>query len=121
MTLRFFCIAQHGLISIHTLRTEGDNALVDVGLGVLQFLSTPSVRRVTFQLYHFGDHRPISIHTLRTEGDASPASSATAFAISIHTLRTEGDREQIANTDGIKPISIHTLRTEGDAKKKRLT
>ena len=82
---------QQIVISIHTLRVEGDsyyNYLRDVL-----------------------DH--ISIHTLRVEGDERDPSWRQQLDISIHTLRVEGDcrcwRFRIYRT-----ISIHTLRVEGD-------
>ena len=57
------------LISIHTLRVEGD----------IFRLFVPSKLR-------------ISIHTLRVEGDAEGVENAAFRGISIHTLRVEGDK-----------------------------
>ena len=57
------------MISIHTLRVEGDDGLVT---------------RLTDKLY-------ISIHTLRVEGDTLNWNIRIRAVISIHTLRVEGD------------------------------
>ena len=57
------------LISIHSLRVEGDH----MGDGVVQI-------------------HGISIHSLRVEGDVDyPAVSNFCASISIHSLRVEGD------------------------------
>ena len=56
-------------ISIHTLRVEGDVGLTHARSGHGQFLSTPSVWRVTPLSHVVVDILPISIHTLRVEGD----------------------------------------------------
>ena len=83
------------MISIHTLRMEGD--------------ALPG---------HFDDGAAISIHTLRMEGDWQKVTSVAKGAwISIHTLRMEGDRLPVDDTT-IKNISIHTLRVEGDSSMK---
>ena len=79
------------LISIHTLRVEGDAETFPV-------------------LLVLGE---ISIHTLRVEGDFVVILRLVHNFISIHTLRVEGDRlyrYQYADMS----ISIHTLRVEGD-------
>ena len=57
------------IISIHTLRVEGDAALI----------SASSLAIV------------ISIHTLRVEGDWKDETPIEILNISIHTLRVEGD------------------------------
>ena len=101
------------LISIHTLRMEGDSPPTPVGAG-----------------------NPISIHTLRMEGDYIWDEKAAERGISIHTLRMEGDPAVWSvHTSGagfqstpsawrvtasgyyeysMTCISIHTLRMEGD-------
>ena len=123
------------IISIHTLREEGDPAPRPTMAKSVLFLSTPSARRATVWLAAYRSKKPISIHTLREEGDcprrdeageegflSTPsARRATLRArtrardqlISIHTLREEGDREQHCRAFG-RDISIHTLREEGD-------
>ncbi len=78
-----------------------------------EFLSTPSVWRVTpFERnsYRLGS---ISIHTLRVEGDLCQAVFPIVPRISIHTLRVEGDPGTPA-AERPPRISIHTLRVEGD-------
>ena len=60
------------IISIHSLRMEGDEALSPLG-------------------EKFG----ISIHSLRMEGDHHlPAKCRNGMKISIHSLRMEGDRRR---------------------------
>ena len=79
------------VISIHTLRVEGDRrGAVDVP-AFQQFLSTPSVWRVTLPIVIPLEIRSISIHTLRVEGDTIDPSRIPWKYISIHTLRVEGD------------------------------
>ena len=59
-----------GLISIHTLRVEGDGTAADGFRHGKTFLSTPSVWRVTGTYPAFiHQNFTISIHTLRVEGD----------------------------------------------------
>ena len=79
-------------ISIHTLHTEGDEIKYGTSKKYKGFQSTPSTRRVTRHMY--GCHYPIPI--------------------SIHTLHTEGDKSTCGLSDKSKTISIHTLHTEGD-------
>ena len=57
------------------------------------FLSTPSARRATYQLYKgYRGPKTISIHALREEGDLLRSQPATlGTLISIHALREEGD------------------------------
>ena len=80
------------LISIHSLRVEGDR------------FPLPE-RRYT------GD---ISIHSLRVEGDSVSTLSIMASSISIHSLRVEGDSIR-AIMSSFYGISIHSLRVEGDS------
>ena len=56
-------------ISIHALREEGDQILLDAHAANNVFLSTPSARRATGQRLHEGAGAQISIHALREEGD----------------------------------------------------
>ena len=106
--------AQSLVISIHSLRMEGDVAAVPTHWNKL-----------------------ISIHSLRMEGDERrQCSSHPQFRISIHSLRMEGDLEQPQALRGVlvfqstpsvwretivkklsnfeSKISIHSLRMEGD-------
>ena len=57
------------LISIHTLRVEGDERGKDVADQLRLFQSTPSAWRVTVAAWMYGIAELISIHTLRMEGD----------------------------------------------------
>ena len=59
-----------GIISIHSLHTEGD------------------LQGCTCQ-----DTICISIHSLHTEGDRAAFNAASVYSISIHSLHTEGDRK----------------------------
>ena len=59
----------HEAISIHALREEGDKDNSASFLPGEGFLSTPSARRATCQLYGLGRGGAISIHALREEGD----------------------------------------------------
>ena len=58
-----------GRISIHALREEGDNCLVDKDALDQVFLSTPSARRATDKRGGDAVKILISIHALREEGD----------------------------------------------------
>ena len=101
------------MISIHSLRVEGDlggrselggckyfNPLPPCGgrPGLIQqvdvsklFQSTPSVWRET-GIYNFDNvFCVISIHSLRVEGDIVTFNTLGAKKISIHSLRVEGD------------------------------
>ena len=62
------------IISIHSLRMEGDPVVCVVSLGTI-----------------------ISIHSLRMEGDALHPFSCWSVSISIHSLRMEGDRRTDQN------------------------
>ena len=102
-----------------------------------RFLSTPSARRATFQVWPHLLGNPISIHALREEGDIQRRTGAVAHRISIHALREEGDPCQpdhragnlgFLSTPSARRatlgcrlrqrqdwISIHALREEGDS------
>ena len=80
-----------GVISIHTLRVEGDSDTVDAANAAAAFQSTPSAWRVTYCLVSHCQLIHISIHTLRVEGDRSSCPGRFPLHISIHTLRVEGD------------------------------
>ena len=80
------------VISIHSLRMEGDLSL--------------------FSKHFTNIH--ISIHSLRMEGDAGVVVTLIGFCISIHSLRMEGDVRIPTTTARVLLISIHSLRMEGD-------
>ena len=123
------------VISIHSLRVEGD---LIAGAGVcpysdfnplppcggrldtvskiadhIQFQSTPSVWRETQVAIYNKKSGAISIHSLRVEGDRRILTMQEEGAISIHSLRVEGDKYRLTVSGGGK-ISIHSLRVEGD-------
>ena len=74
VTLITFMYFPFFVISIHTLRVEGDT----------QAAAFPTEESV------------ISIHTLRVEGDPLHALPVGVVNISIHTLRVEGDTVESA-------------------------
>ena len=79
------------IISIHSLRMEGDRCIsicVRSGAG---FQSTPSAWRETHHLHITVPLPDISIHSLRMEGDVIRGFHDNAVCISIHSLRMEGD------------------------------
>ena len=79
------------LISIHALRVEGDATVFRINKGRLEFLSTPSGWRATYECYDYKACFKISIHALRVEGDIRHTRSCSHLQISIHALRVEGD------------------------------
>ena len=56
-----------------------------------EFLSTPSARRATPEVYARRVRDRISIHALREEGDLIVVLLSFGDVISIHALREEGD------------------------------
>ena len=56
-------------ISIHALREEGDSLRPGILPSSTAFLSTPSARRATGQIFQATSTVDISIHALREEGD----------------------------------------------------
>ena len=56
-------------ISIHALREEGDGIYNHIENSTAIFLSTPSARRATVDVFHAFCGLRISIHALREEGD----------------------------------------------------
>ena len=125
------------IISIHALREEGDdNMLQNIG-NTFKFLSTPSARRATSPIvasYHITD---ISIHALREEGDAAVGLKAVFDALFLSTPSARRATNVLClallpHSDfyprpprGGRPvaapaaaegeqISIHALREEGD-------
>ena len=126
------------LISIHSLRVEGDRQFFSRESAFLTFQSTPSVWRETrAHLLHRRCVFVISIHSLRVEGDYLPPCCPVAPSpyfnplppcggrrffvqalcnpakISIHSLRVEGDLGHYL-LGHLGTISIHSLRVEGD-------
>ena len=79
-----------------------------------EFLSTPSARRATKEIYAQGNTADISIHALREEGDAASASSSAIWANFYPRPPRGGRRCSRSNRGCGKVISIHALREEGD-------
>ena len=102
------------IISIHSLRMEGDRLVDGFRQTIEGFQSTPSAWRETRSPVLSLDLDPISIHSLRMEGDAIPIRDAPDAIISIHSLRMEGDDRLSITTICRICISIHSLRMEGD-------
>ena len=124
------------LISIHSLRVEGDESIDIKTDAENDFNPLPPCggrRPILFKLLskiYFnplppcGGRRavqglpvashPISIHSLRVEGDSNAYLRQYApMSISIHSLRVEGDPDT-AQRQSPRYISIHSLRVEGD-------
>ena len=91
-TLLITAGSQRLVISIHSLRVEGDHKLLFFLIPVRIFQSTPSVWRETSVTAAIAATTIISIHSLRVEGDVfSKYSMDAPHRISIHSLRVEGD------------------------------
>ena len=79
-----------------------------------RFLSTPSARRATRQIFHRAVGELISIHALREEGDLT-AFNAGALHFNFYPRPPRGGRPgKAAVLFGGQVISIHALREEGD-------
>ena len=111
--LRKKSVANWLIISIHSLRMEGDRPfLPDLHILII-FQSTPSAWRETSEHRCSSAVAPISIHSLRMEGDRDHSVQTGWSFISIHSLRMEGDQQK-HQIHLAKIISIHSLRMEGD-------
>ena len=128
---------QRELISIHSLRMEGDlypygySDASDISIHSLRMEGDTAYPDQTNQGYNFNPLPPhggrlsyvsdipscvtISIHSLRMEGDTSSGYAFPGKYISIHSLRMEGDGHSQKNTPTFN-ISIHSLRMEGDGR-----
>ena len=62
---------RYARISIHALREEGDPPQGFSTYSSPRFLSTPSARRATEEIYKYKGQKAISIHALREEGDST--------------------------------------------------
>ncbi len=103
-----------GIISIHSLRMEGDVYHLQPLYANSLFQSTPSVWRETLNLCPTIRAIIISIHSLRMEGDSRIGRRPHDVIISIHSLRMEGDLTGAIRNCIAAFISIHSLRMEGD-------
>ena len=102
------------MISIHSLRVEGDTTAHHGGRRGGDFNPLPPCGgRLRFaQMYAI--IIVISIHSLRVEGDVKVVYDIMTDTISIHSLRVEGDLPTARSVEEAE-ISIHSLRVEGDA------
>ena len=124
------------VISIHSLRMEGDSKLMTLQVKIFHFnplpphggrlrklqnlpigatfQSTPSAWRETSSLSDWELKAVISIHSLRMEGDSVVSDRSTAPR-HFNPLPPHGGRQEILNSiENAVRISIHSLRMEGD-------
>ena len=103
-------------ISIHALREEGDQSMVERTITEALFLSTPSARRATLDCSTLEQMllRFLSTPSAR-RATYQVQSGPACHPISIHALR-EGRRWPPGHHCEQQPISIHALREEGDSK-----
>ena len=135
MTCEQVCV-----ISIHSLRVEGDLRDLWQGLDGRYFNPLPPCGGRRETINDFLEYC-ISIHSLRVEGDVMLKLGSTnmigfqstpsvwretlevtpmsiILKISIHSLRVEGDLVSAYSTTAAYLISIHSLRVEGDQSRK---
>ena len=84
-----------------------------------RFLSTPSARRATRQIFHRAVGELISIHALREEGDLT-AFNAGALHFNFYPRPPRGGRLAVVRRSKRRSnISIHALHEEGDSATRR--
>ena len=126
----------HGIISIHSPHTRGDEeALAEPTMEQL-FQSTPLIRGETIGGRSLAVFAGISIHSPHTRGDSASCRKLSIQIISIHSPHTRGDSGRLVlpisfsrfqSTPLIRgetlvvpaqfagqPISIHSPHTRGD-------
>ena len=131
------------IISIHSLRMEGDTVQPILFVYIKNFNPLPPHGGRPFISRLDSQKSTISIHSLRMEGDFAVVrflypvlvfqSTPSAWretgllyflrlrhTISIHSLRMEGDLRCDDLVHGVLGISIHSLRMEGDSCGQRL-
>ena len=124
-------------ISIHALREEGDDNLIDFSKAYGISIHALREEGDLAVLVLVGFVHRISIHALREEGDLlaripwlalqdfyprpprggrlfSTSANLSGDVISIHALREEGDLAAMLEITLFSLISIHALREEGD-------
>ena len=124
-------------ISIHALREEGDEQLLQHPAGshhfyprpprggrldtkeaykqILEFLSTPSARRATCWMPSGVCFRKFLSTPSARRATHRRGLRPQLVMISIHALREEGDVATLLRIAKAQNISIHALREEGDA------
>ena len=81
----------------------------------VQFLSTPSARRATKELYLTGTSADISIHALREEGDVQALMNRHLVIRFLSTPSARRATRMELEAYSHDKISIHALREEGDS------
>ena len=84
------------IISIHSLRMEGDHLRQADTVHVVYFNPLPPHGGRPRCCKIGGVFHTISIHSLRMEGDEVKTVGYIATNISIHSLRMEGDRSKVS-------------------------
>ena len=106
------------IISIHSLRMEGDRLVDGFRQTIEGFQSTPSAWRETrshcTSSIMPGYFNPLPPHGGRRYQDIMYDRNRN---ISIHSLRMEGDSTKRKQQELDRKISIHSLRMEGDGSK----
>ena len=107
-------IKKSGVISIHSLRVEGDGDTVKQTGAVGHFNPLPPCGgRLNVICVRHAEH---NFNPLPPCGGRRPCPQTilAPLAISIHSLRVEGDCPHRRRRGLCHPISIHSLRVEGD-------
>ncbi len=87
----YFVSKMEKLISIHSLRMEGDHIFESVFCEISNFNPLPPHGGRLSYVSDIPSCVTISIHSLRMEGDTSSGYAFPGKYISIHSLRMEGD------------------------------
>ena len=101
------------IISIHSLRMEGDGTTIRRSGHSAYFNPLPPHGGRQKSNSSDCPEKHISIHSLRMEGDCAVVVGFSPDFISIHSLRMEGDGKSHFSRF-CENISIHSLRMEGD-------
>ena len=105
---------RYNVISIHSLRMEGDSFASFSSSSTAYFNPLPPHGGRPDRLDAVAHCAVISIHSLRMEGDLGFVLPFAQPGISIHSLRMEGDNIILHSIPVVAVISIHSLRMEGD-------
>ena len=102
------------VISIHSLRMEGDNpwkdAKYDPYISIHSLRMEGDIRTGNYKTFHI----VISIHSLRMEGDATASCVNAVTSTFQSTPSAWRETEHLALVGRAFMISIHSLRMEGD-------